>query len=329
MQVLSQNESDFVLSGLENEIRLDGRKLMDSRNIKVIFGNNVGEIEVLIGDTHIITKTTAEIIQPKQEKPNEGSLKFNVDLSSMQDEQQPNNVNIKKYSNEIQKLLEKIIKGSKAIDMESLCIVTNKRVWSINVDSSVVSNGGNLIDAIYLSVIISLLHFRKPYVSVEQQSNIKIHTEKNPQPLSIHHIPIPFTFAFFKKSTLLVSDPLVLEEQIMEGRLTISVNIYNDVCNIHKPGGAPIKLELINKLVEVCLNKIKQMTDFVRQILKECNKHSINQIKEESKIITLNFPQIVSASQTSNQIPSNKMEEEEEQYKVSKEEIKNLLESRN
>ncbi|KAL4464465.1 hypothetical protein ABPG72_021158 [Tetrahymena utriculariae] len=327
MQTLSQNESDFVLSGLENEIRLDGRKLMDSRNIQVIFGNNVGEIEVLIGDTHIITKTTAEIIQPKQEKPNEGSLKFNVDLSSMQDEQQPNNVNIKKYSNEIQKLLEKIIKGSKAIDMESLCIVSNKRVWSINVDSSVVSNGGNLIDAIYVSVIISLLHFRKPYVSVEQQSNIKIHTEKNPQPLSIHHIPIPFTFAFFKKSTLLVADPLVLEEQIMEGRLTISVNIYNDVCNIHKPGGAPIKLELINKLVEVCLNKIKQMTDFVRQILKECNKHSINQIKEENKIVTLNFPQIVSAVQTASQVQSNQIELEE-QYKVSKEEIKNLLESR-
>lgn len=64
--------------------------------------------------------------------------------------------------------------------MESLCIVTGKRVWSVNVESSVICNGGNLIDWIYLSVITSLLHFRKPYVSVEQQSNIKVHTEKNP-----------------------------------------------------------------------------------------------------------------------------------------------------
>jgi len=33
----------------------------------------------------------------------------------------------------------------------------------------------------------------------------------------------------------------------MEGRVTISVNVYNDVCNIHKPGGAPVKLELVDK----------------------------------------------------------------------------------
>lgn len=64
--------------------------------------------------------------------------------------------------------------------MESLCIITGKRVWGVTVESSVISNGGNLIDSLYLSVIVSLLHFRKPYVSVEAQSNIKVHTEKNP-----------------------------------------------------------------------------------------------------------------------------------------------------
>lgn len=26
----------------------------------------------------------------------------------------------------------------------------------------------------------------------------------------------------------------------MEGRITIALNIYNDICLIHKPGGAPI-----------------------------------------------------------------------------------------
>lgn len=197
MQTLSINEQEFILAALSSESRMDGRKLMESRNIKVIFGSNVGEIEVLVGDTHVITKTTAEITPPKIEKPNEGFLKFAVDLSQLNEEQQPRTTNLKKLSNEIQKLLEKIIKGSKAIDMESLCVITAKKVWSVNVETSVVANGGNLIDVIYLAVITSLLHFRKPFVSVEQQSNIKVHTDRNPQPLSIHHIPIPFTFAFF------------------------------------------------------------------------------------------------------------------------------------
>ena len=74
---------------------------MESRNIKVIFGSNVGEIEVLVGDTHVITKTTAEITPPKIEKPNEGFLKFAVDLSQLNEEQQPRTTNLKKLSNEI------------------------------------------------------------------------------------------------------------------------------------------------------------------------------------------------------------------------------------
>lgn len=74
-----------------------------------------------------------------------------------------------------------------------------------------------------------------------------MHAEKNPQPLSIHHIPIPFTFAFFNNANLIVADPLGAEEEVMEGRLTIAVNIYNDVCSIHKPGGAPVRVELIDK----------------------------------------------------------------------------------
>jgi len=63
--------------------------------------------------------------------------------------------------------LERIIKESKALDVESLCLISGKRVWSINVDVCVVNNDGNLIDASYISVITSLLHFRKPFVSVE------------------------------------------------------------------------------------------------------------------------------------------------------------------
>lgn len=57
----------------------------------------------------------------------------------------------------------------------------------------------------------------------------------------------------------------------MEGRVTISVNVYNDVCNIHKPGGAPVKLELVDKLIEACLLKIKSMTEFIRDVLKNCS----------------------------------------------------------
>jgi exosome complex component RRP45 len=74
--------------------------------------------------------------------------------------------------------------------------------------------------------------------------------EKPPHPLSIHHIPLAFTFAFFNDTTNIVVDPTVflvyfitwkrLEEEVMDGRVTFAVNIYKDICNVHKPGGAAI-----------------------------------------------------------------------------------------
>ena len=52
----------------------------------------------------------------------------------------------------------------RALDSESLRLITGKKVWSICVDLRLINNDGNLIDAVYLSAIISLLHFKLPYI---------------------------------------------------------------------------------------------------------------------------------------------------------------------
>jgi hypothetical protein len=38
-----------------------------------------------------------------------------------------------------------------------------------------------------------------------------------------------------------------MEEEIMDGRVSFAVNIYKDICNIHKPGDAPISPDMISK----------------------------------------------------------------------------------
>ena len=100
----------------------------------------------------------------------------------------------------------------RALDVESLSILTNKCVWSITVELTLVNNDGNLIDAFYLAAIISLLHFRKPFTSVESSNQVFVHDQKDAkyQPLSIPHIPIAFTFAFFNDSTTVIMDPTVI-----------------------------------------------------------------------------------------------------------------------
>ncbi|KRX00598.1 Ribosomal protein S5 domain 2-type fold [Pseudocohnilembus persalinus] len=267
-----------------------------------------------MGQTHVVSKVSAEIVEPKKNKPSEGFLVFKVDLSMMGEEDGKDHQQVRQYGNEISKLLERIIKETKAVDVESLCLITGKRVWSLNIDICMINNDGNLIDCIYLSVMTSLLHFRKPYVTIESQEKIKIYSEveKNPQPLSIHHIPIAFTFCLFHNGRVVVCDPLRLEEQIMDGRITITMNIYKDICNIHKPGGAPIDPSILSIMIQTASLKVTQMTKFIREILQQTAQNSLEQIKQENKIIEMQFPSFDDyASFQQNQGNENTMELEE------------------
>jgi exosome complex RNA-binding protein Rrp42 (RNase PH superfamily) len=75
------------------------------------------------------------------------------------------------------------------------------------VDVFAIVNDGNLIDAIYFAVLISLLNYKKPYVSV-RQNDVEIVPNKF-QNLSIHHLPILYTFAIYSDKQVLVLDPTV------------------------------------------------------------------------------------------------------------------------
>lgn len=59
---------------------------MENRKIQMIFGNEPGNVETKVGKTHIITKTTAEIVEPKKNKPSEGFLKFKLDFQIISEE---------------------------------------------------------------------------------------------------------------------------------------------------------------------------------------------------------------------------------------------------
>lgn len=50
-------------------------------------------------------------------------------------------------------------------------------MWSIEVNAVVINNDGNLIDAVYLSVLLSLLHFRKPQVQILAKDELKVYAE--------------------------------------------------------------------------------------------------------------------------------------------------------
>jgi exosome complex component RRP45 len=71
---------------------------------------------------------------------------------------------------ELMRILDQVMKDSRVVETESLCIVAyekvrlsaraHNQVWSIRVDVHVLDHDGGLIDAIVLAALAGLLHFK-------------------------------------------------------------------------------------------------------------------------------------------------------------------------
>lgn len=202
---LSTSESAFLHSSLSLSSRLDGRSMLDSRSIELYFISN-SQLELHLGRTVVITRVFAELIEPREDRPNEGFLFFNV--IGRGGDGRNNVLRGGLTTNEICRVLEKGIKNSKALDVESLGVLSGKKVWSIKVESEIINNDGNLIDAIFLSNLLGLVRFRKPLIKIEKGGDLKIEEEKLVA-LSVTHLPIAFTYGFFNQAEQIVCDPTV------------------------------------------------------------------------------------------------------------------------
>eukprot|EP01098_Paradermamoeba_levis_P010949 TRINITY_DN4630_c0_g1_i8.p1 TRINITY_DN4630_c0_g1~~TRINITY_DN4630_c0_g1_i8.p1 ORF type:complete len:259 (-),score=74.83 TRINITY_DN4630_c0_g1_i8:268-957(-) len=201
-QLISINEREFLIKALKEGFRIDSRKPFDFRSLKIGFGDKYGEVEVRLGQTRVYAVVTSEIVEPFPDRPTEGFFNFNVEFSPMADPNfevgRPGEAAI-----ELGRVIERGLRESRAIDTEALCILAKKKVFSIRCDIHILDNCGNLIDCASIATITALLHFRREEVSVSGD-NITVHSmaDRDPIPLSIHHIPVCVTFAFFEDGDL-------------------------------------------------------------------------------------------------------------------------------
>lgn len=273
--LVSNNEEAFILSGLDSaEIRTDGRCPTDYRNVEISYFQQQGHVCVSIGKTKVISCVTCEAVEPFPERPNEGFLMFNVDLSPMGSEHFEGKRS--EQSIEMARIIDRALRGSKAIDTEALCIVARKIVWSVRVDLTVIDNFGNLVDCAHLAAITSLLHFKRPEVTIEGQE-YKIHStsERNAVSLSIHHIPICVSFVFFEGDHWVV-DPNQAETLISSGMMTVAMNSHGEICGVQKGGGIPVE---ISDIID-CTKLAKEKTIEITKILKE----SLSKDESERKL---------------------------------------------
>ena len=80
--------------------------------------------------------------------------------------------------------------------------------------------------------------------------------------IPIKHIAISLTVALFEDNLLIV-DPISDEEELACSAITIVFNEFNQICFVHKSGGAPMPRELLPKV----FFKLRGHSELVRKLI--------------------------------------------------------------
>lgn len=245
---------------LEGGKRTDGRKPNEYRPIQIETGvieKAEGSARILLGKTEVMVGTKIEVGEPFSDVPNEGVLTVNaelVPLASPTFEPGPPNEN----AIELARIVDRGIRESKAIDLEKLCIKPGKKVFIVFVDVYILNHDGNLIDASAMAALAALLNTKMFNYEVEE-GEIKV--KPGYTPLPIRNYPIAVTFA--KINDKIIVDPWLEEEQVMETRLTITIDKDGKICAIQKGGYGYFTVQQILEAAKIAREKTEELRKLV------------------------------------------------------------------
>lgn len=218
----------------------------------------------------LVVKISAEVTVPYADRPFDGIFNISMELSPMASPHftpgQPTEAEVL-----MSRLLEKTIRRSGALDMESLCLVAGSKVWSIRADIHVLAHDGNLADAACLGAVAALRHFRKPDASVEGgELTVFTPAEREPVPLGWLHSPYSVSFAFVgDDAETILLDPDWREEQVRASGCTISLNRHGELCQTSKMGGHAVQATALLQCAALAAQKVRDLSDLVDRKLAE------------------------------------------------------------
>lgn len=267
------------------------------------WGHNVGGILT----SSVVASVDATLVPPREERPYEGLLNITTDITPMPGmEYDATGVAGPSDSRErealFDRMLERALRYSEAVDREALCVIAGKKVWCINLTVHLLSDEGAACDAAVLASLTALRHYRRPDVTIAE-GEVTVHSpdERVPVPLACHHMPLSATYAVFllrpksdeERSLLLAQsrmaeedgamafdeeagylevpvallDPSLLEQTLAHSSITFVVNAQREVCVLDKAGGAPLPYQTILSLLGDAAKRTSELAALVEKAL--------------------------------------------------------------
>ncbi|KFM24608.1 Exosome complex component RRP45 [Auxenochlorella protothecoides] len=198
---LSNLERDFIQNAIAAGVREDGRGPYDSRTPSFSFFPDDSGCVVALGDTLVSAGVSATLRPPFPDRPNEGSLRVSARLTPLAAPGSDPGARSAPEAEELALALERGLRDGRAVDLEALTVLPGRKVWHLDLALTVMGAGGGLLDAAGLAALAAVCAHRRPATRVDDAARGLVSLlppgTGETQPLSMHHLPVPVTFALF------------------------------------------------------------------------------------------------------------------------------------
>ena len=300
--------ADFALHGISLGHRVDGRAFGQRRPLSFEFGAKDASVVVRLGGTVVAGCVAARIEPPMHSRSNEGSLRCIVrDATFMSGQKQSGEQ--REVLQLYERFLDRSLKESKAVDLESLCIQAGKHVWYVELQLTIMNDDGNVVDALGWAALAALRVFKREEVErpsgQDKNRSIKVHRldEREGVGMTIHSFPVAVTFAVYDGipregqrgedvgegegdggaeggRTAVLVDPTAMEEGAASGSMTVSVTPQGELCAVQKADGCGMAASEVFG----CLRRGKELADEGCRVLDEAlKKHAVDRVAARVK----------------------------------------------
>ena len=255
--IVSRLKRKKILDVVATGKRMDGRELLQYRDweIKTNFlAKSEGSAEVKLGKTHVVVGVKIGIGHPFEDTPDAGVMIVNAEYTPVAHptwEPGPP----PKDAIELARVVDRGLRAAEIIDMSKLGLISGVKVQMIFVDLYVLNYDGNLIDACSAGALAALTTTEAPEYKVSKKGEIK-KTDKT-EKLKLRAHPLAVTVC--KIGDSLIVDPTYDEEEVKDGRITITVDENGNLNAIQKRGPVGFTVDEIKKCINIALEKAAEI----------------------------------------------------------------------
>jgi len=255
--IVSRLKRKKILDVLATGKRMDGRELLQYRDwdIKTNFlVKSEGSAEVRLGKTRVVVGVKVDVGHPFEDTPDAGVMMVNAEYTPVAhptwEPGPPSEDAI-----ELARVVDRGLRAAEIIDMEKLGLVSGEKVQMIFVDLYVLNYDGNLIDACSAGALAALTTAEAPIFKVSDDGKIE-KTDKT-EKLKLRANPIAVTVC--KIGDSLIVDPTFDEEEVKDGRITITVDENGNLNAIQKRGPIGFTVDEIKKCINIASEKAAEI----------------------------------------------------------------------